>query len=506
MRLPRSLRARVALAAVGALALSLLLAGALLVIAVERSGRGAVDHELRERAQRVVGGAGPQGAGAERAGHGAGAESRRGSGGGLQGPGGPGGPGDPGRGRGGGPGGPRGPGGPGGPDRGLLAGSGSFVRVLFGNEVVDQGGDVPRDPAPIPSETGFSTLTLDRDPWRVLTVAASGRGQRVQFFQSLAGVQQRVADTRRLVAVVGLVALAVTALAAFFATSAILRPLARLRGAAAGVSGTEDLRQRLPRGRDDPEEVAAMTASLNAMLARLEASADATERALAATRRFAADAGHELRTPMTGLGANLDALLRNPDLSEPERRQALEEMHSEQRRMVALLEGLQALARGDAAEGVPRERVEVADVADAAVAAARRRHPRVSFELDDAAAGDGVVEGWPDGLRMLIDNLLDNAAIHGRPDGHVVARVSRDGNGTVRIVVDDDGPGLSPHERGRVLAPFARGTGVTAPGTGLGLALVAQQAAIHGGEIELAEADGGGLRAGVRLPSSATGN
>src|SRR5438874_3677896 len=124
------------------------------------------------------------------------------------------------------------------------------------------------------------------------------------------------------------------------------------------------------------------------MLARLRGSSAAMERALKATRRFAADAGHELRTPLTGMRANLDTLARNPDLPESERQALLRGVTAEQERIVHLLEGLQALARGDAAESLPREDVEVGDLVDAAVYAARRRHPNVSYELHDSVNGD----------------------------------------------------------------------------------------------------------------------
>ena len=108
------------------------------------------------------------------------------------------------------------------------------------------------------------------------------------------------------------------------------------------------------------------------MLARLQAS-------MAATRRFAADAGHELRTPLTGLRANLDALARNPDLPEAERAALLRESSAEQDRIVHLLDGLQALARGEAADALPREDVELGDLVDAAIYGARRRHPGVTL-------------------------------------------------------------------------------------------------------------------------------
>jgi two-component system sensor histidine kinase PrrB len=173
-----------------------------------------------------------------------------------------------------------------------------------------------------------------------------------------------------------------------------------------------------------------------------------------------------MRTPLTGMRANLDALERNPDLPAAERQALVRAMTAEQERVVRLLEGLQALARGDAAETLPREAVEVGDVADAAVYAARRRHPQTAFDVDDRV-GDASVLGWPSGVRLVFDNLLDNAALHGRPAGRVRLTLERDGP-TVIGRVEDDGPGIAAEERIRMLEPFARGHGAVAPGTGLG--------------------------------------
>jgi len=131
---------------------------------------------------------------------------------------------------------------------------------------------------------------------------------------------------------------------------------------------------------EGPVEVRSLVHALNDMLARLQASTAVTERALQATRRFAADAGHELRTPLTGLRANLDALARNPDLDPHEREALVADMAAEQERIVHLLEGLQALARGEAAESLPREDVELGDLVDAALHSARRRHPGVAYD------------------------------------------------------------------------------------------------------------------------------
>jgi len=123
----------------------------------------------------------------------------------------------------------------------------------------------------------------------------------------------------------------------------------RLRRVAAGVAGDEDLGRRVPED-DGPGELRSLAASFNAMLERLGRSTADRERALHATQRFAADAGHELRTPLTSVQATLDALRRHPGLSEDRRTALLGDAATEQRRMVDLLDGLQALARGDAPE------------------------------------------------------------------------------------------------------------------------------------------------------------
>jgi signal transduction histidine kinase len=452
MRLPGSLRARLTLAALLAVAIGGLIAGPLLLAAVERDGRQAIDRELRQQTAEVLRG-GP-------------------------------GPGDGRFGRG-----PRG-------GRGLLRGSGSFVQVAYGDEVVAREGDVPdRAPAP-PRAEGFSTIEIDGARWRSLTIALGGPADaRFQALATLAPVEDRVSSTRRLIILIGLLALALTGLAAWFFSSLAVRPLARLQAGAERVTGAEDLSTPLPD--EGPDEVRSLAGTLNGMLARLQAST-------AATRRFAADAGHELRTPLTSLRANLDALARNPDLPDAERAALLRESSAEQDRIVHLLEGLQALARGEAAEALPREDVELGDLVDAAVYGARRRHPGVAFALrehDDASPPTlGTVHGWANGLRLVVDNLLENAALHGA--GRVDVDLGlEDGGWLLRVA--DDGPGIPEHERERVLEPFARGQAATAQGTGLGLAIVAQQVGLHGGDLRLADSDLGGLCAEVRLPARA---
>ena len=100
---------------------------------------------------------------------------------------------------------------------------------------------------------------------------------------------------------------------------------------------------------------------------------------------------------------------------------------------------------------------------------------------------------------MLLDNLLENAARHGRPDGRVVVTLTADSIGGAELVVDDDGPGIPPGERERVLGRFARGSGARGDGTGLGLAIAAQQAQLHGGEARIERSALGGARVLVTM-------
>lgn len=295
-------------------------------------------------------------------------------------------------------------------------------------------------------------------------------------------------------AVVGLGVLVLVGAAGLALGGLALRPLMGLRAAAERVVSTRDLATRLPQGAG-PEEVDALAGSLNAMLERLQQSTAQADATLEASRRFTADAGHELRTPLTSMQANLDVLARSASLSADERR-IVADVAREQGRLVALLAGLQRLARGDAAEAVPRERLDLAEVVDTAVAHATARHPATTITFTGPTAVG--IDGWPDGLRLLIENLLDNAVRHGRADGRVDVTLAVDDR-TVRLTVDDDGPGIPLAERSRVFDRFARGAGAREPGSGLGLALVAQQAALHGGSAVIEDSPAGGARATIRL-------
>ncbi|MEU9371994.1 HAMP domain-containing sensor histidine kinase [Streptomyces avermitilis] len=273
-------------------------------------------------------------------------------------------------------------------------------------------------------------------------------------------------------------------------TRIVLQPLQRLRTGALAVSA-DTTGPQLP-AVTSPQEVADLSRALNGMLDQLRTSMEAT-------RRFTADVGHELRTPLTSLGMTIETLQRNPDLPASQRTRALEAMGVEHHRITALLTGLQTLARGDAHALPDRVPVDLGELLQEAVSHTARRHPTTFYRLN--VSTPETVNGWPAGLRLAVDNLLDNAALHGRPDGTVDIQLAHEAS-TVRISVSDDGPGIPPDQRHAMKERFTRGPRTRALGSGLGLALVEQQAHLHQGILHLGQSPTGGLQATLSLPAA----
>ncbi|MFA9400337.1 MAG: sensor histidine kinase, partial [Acidobacteriota bacterium] len=381
----------------------------------------------------------------------------------------------------------------------VLRPAGEYFRLISGGDVV-RSVDAPTE-LPVPDEPGLRTLSSDGSRYRSLAREVAP-GTLIEIGINLDESEARIAELRDRLILIGLAGVLLVAALSWWLAGLALRPLGALRDAAGRVSGTDDLSTRIDPG-SSPAEIEELTESINAMLARLEISAAETGEALEATRRFAGDAGHELRTPMTALQANLGAVRRNPDLDPAERAAALEQMEADATRMMRMLATLQTLARGDSAAALPREQVEMTALAGTAVESARSRHSSIQWRLD-VPPGEVVVEGWPDGLRAMIDNLLENAARHGRSGGEVSVALGGDA-GSVRLTVDDEGDGVPTDQRERIFDRFERGDSTGADGSGLGLSLVRQQARLHGGEVTVGESPAGGARFRISLLKSGSG-
>jgi two-component system sensor histidine kinase PrrB len=368
----------------------------------------------------------------------------------------------------------------------VLRATGSSLALTIGRQSLFSAG------LPAPSHPrlprGLSTFTAGGRHYRAyvttLTDPDIGAPTRIEVVSSLRGTEDRISELRGRVALIGAAGVVVSGLLVWLIASFVLLPLRRLRAVTASIAQDEDLSRRVPDDRG-PHELRSVARSFNAMLGRLGRSAQDRERALAATRRFAADAGHELRTPLTSVQAILSSLRRHPDVDEARRGEMLDDALVQQRRLVDLLDGLQALARGEAGP-IEHAPVDLADLVDEVVTATGTRHPEVAVQavLPDAPV---IVDGWEPGLRLVVENLVNNAVRHGGTRVRVTLDAPAPGGAPV-LLVDDDGAGVPAGERERIFAPFARVDGTDTPGSGLGLALVAQQAGHHGAHVDVGQA------------------
>jgi two-component system sensor histidine kinase PrrB len=255
--------------------------------------------------------------------------------------------------------------------------------------------------------------------------------------------------------------------------------------------------ERMPevRGVREAED---LSEAMTGMLSRLAAAQQATTNSLQAAQDFAANAAHELRTPLTAMRADLDTL-RIHDLPAEERAEVVLDLARAQRRVEAIITALGQLASGQLAQAEDRELIDVTDMLDRVARENMRTGGGVEIVVE-AADDLGAIWGWPGGLRLAVDNLVRNAVTHAQATRIVLA--ARRHDQTMTIVVDDNGSGLPEDEHQTVLGRFSRGSNAAPGGSGLGLALVEQQAALHGGRIELSNGPLGGLRATLTISTS----
>ena len=222
--------------------------------------------------------------------------------------------------------------------------------------------------------------------------------------------------------------------------------------------------------------------------------------ALRRQREFAADASHELRTPLTVIRASVDDLSRHAAEPVASVGSALTDIRDEVDHLTAMVDDLLLLARSDSgAMALERVPVDLGDVASTAAAALSRPATERGVEvLVDPAPAD--LSGDPARLRQLVTILIDNAIRHSPKDGRVLVRVRTEGT-VATLVVEDDGPGIRAEDLPRLFDRFYRAAGAPGGGTGLGLAIAAWIAERHDGRIEAANRPEGGARFTVRLPS-----
>ncbi|MDT5207904.1 MAG: two-component system, OmpR family, sensor histidine kinase PrrB [Mycobacterium sp.] len=293
---------------------------------------------------------------------------------------------------------------------------------------------------------------------------------------------------------VGLVTVLIAAGLGWLLAGPAIRPLRRLTEHTKRL-GKDTERMPEVRGVREAED---LSEAMSAMLSRLAAAQQATTNSLQAAQDFAANAAHELRTPLTAMRADLDTL-RIHDLPDDERAEVVQDLSRAQRRVEAIITALGQLASGQLAQAEDRELIDVTDLLDRVARENLRTGGDVEI-LVEAADDLEAIWGWPGGLRLAVDNLVRNAVTHGHAT-RIVLAANRYAD-MMTIIVDDNGRGLPEEEHQFVLGRFSRGSDAAPGGSGLGLALVAQQAALHGGRIELSNGPLGGLRATLTISTS----
>jgi two-component system OmpR family sensor kinase len=224
--------------------------------------------------------------------------------------------------------------------------------------------------------------------------------------------------------------------------------------------------------------------------------------ALDRERAFMADAAHELRTPLTALHLQIGTLARAAN--EAERHDAMEKLSAGMQRAIRLVEQMLSFARQEPRAEPIRVRVSLADIAREVVTELVPLADAKKIDLGISNSQPAFALGDPDALRTLTRNLVDNAVRYTPAGGRVDVSVENGSENQCSVLkVVDNGPGIPPEERSRVLDRFYRRPGTTPPGSGLGMAIIKAIADSHGATLTLeAGPDGTGLAASISFPAA----
>lgn len=369
----------------------------------------------------------------------------------------------------------------------VIDGTGAVLASTLNARTVDVADLVPASGSMVATR---DDLPIEDDAYRVLVVRTESGGAVV--------VGENVDDLRdterALAAALGLslpAVVAVLGLMVWWLVGRTLRPVEQIRASVASI-GLDELDRRVTEPATE-DEVARLASTMNTMLERLESS-------VRRERRFVADASHELRTPLTRQRATLEVELArgaDADLERAARRALVDaiEMHQ-------LVDDLLFLARIDSGRAsLLREMVDLDVVVDEEVRSMRNAGDS-GKQIDMSAVSAATVRGDRAQLARVVRNVLSNALRHAS-DRIDVLLVDDATHATLTIT--DDGPGIPVVERERVFERFARldesrtgGDG----GAGLGLAIAREIVTRHGGTIAIDDAELGGARVTVTLPSA----
>ncbi len=357
------------------------------------------------------------------------------------------------------------------------------------------------DLSKLPDHAFYDRQVLGR-PFRVFVMRRSGPVRYILVGHDISYIDDTLQILLAMLAGGLVLCLALVVAAAWYFAARALAPISTVTGTAASIALSGDLGARVdaPARRD---EVGNLAATFNSMLERLAESREAQ-------RRFVSDASHEIRAPLTTIRGNAELLLLDPTATLEDRTDALRDIATEAARLTRLVDGLLALARGDAGRRGPPQPVRLHELvaAQMRVLAERADVPSLTIAQCDPA----LVRADPDRLEEVVINLLDNSAKYTSPSGAIICTLHTEAGWAI-LEVRDTGIGIHPNDLPHIFERFYRADRAhgrheledaeaqeSVPGSGLGLAIARQIVEEAGGTLTVESILGHGSCFVVRLP------
>jgi heavy metal sensor kinase len=369
-------------------------------------------------------------------------------------------------------------------------------RWLYQSPGTQAWGAMPPDRSRMPKRGRFETVAQRGKPVRILSAAIPLGVVQIgipvdEFAEMLSGFTWTALLASPLL-------LILASAGGYWMSRRALAPVERIARTAADIEAKNLSKRLLLRGTGD--ELDQLSATLNAMFARLEDS-------FCRITQFTADASHELRTPVAIIRTTAEVIRRKPR-SEKEYAEALDRILAESERTTELVEDLMLLARADAnVEDLAMEPVGLAELAQAAYAEARVLAEAAGITLTNGGLSQCTVSGDDRGLRRLLLILLDNAIKYSKPGGEVqlyLGLCQRGDRRTAVLEVRDQGIGIASEDLPHIFERFYRASkdrSRKVDGVGLGLSIAESISRRHGGEIQVESSPGVGSTARVLLPA-----
>jgi two-component system, OmpR family, sensor histidine kinase PrrB len=342
---------------------------------------------------------------------------------------------------------------------------------------------------------GYANTTINGVQYRVRTFSAGPAS--IALAAPLAEAQHRINEQHLRVLLICGGGIGGTFLVGWVISLIMVNPFLLLAQQARAINAQSSPDEVQVRGVREAVEIAE---AVEGMLARIGNEQQRTRAALESARDFAAVASHELRTPLTAMRTNLE-VLSTLQLAPEQRQEVIGDVIRTQSRIEATLTALERLAQGELTTVDDFVPFDITELLDRAAHDALRGYPGVKVSL--VPSPTVLMVGLPTGLRLVIDNAIANAVKHGGAT-EIQLNVSSSSAG-VEIDIDDNGSGVPEEERAAVFERFSRGSTASRSGSGLGLALVAQQAELHGGTASLHASPLGGTRLLLRLAGDGRG-